>query len=324
MAGLCLVAMSQSLAAETTALKVTAEPLAAFAPLDPERTGFGKLTFLGGSVLKSDARRFGGISSLDMSADGTRLVGVSDLGDWITATVATTPEGAPTLTGIEMAPLLDPSGKPLTSKQWKDAEGISAVPGRPGIYHVSFERRDRIWAYDLGKRGFAARPSEIAVPKPVHDLPANKGIEALIVLPAGSPLGAATIAFAENPVDGFLSGYIIGGTASGAFRVRAHKQFDATDASLDPDGNIVLLERYFSVLTGPEMALHRIRVSDIADGATIYPELLMEGDVAVEIDNMEALGIHRDAQGRTIVTIMSDNNFTRLQRTLLLRFELRD
>ena len=42
-----------------------------------------------------------------------------------------------------------------------------------------------------------------------------------------------------------------------------------------------------------------------------------------EIDNMEALGVHTDAKGQTVLTLMSDDNFNGfLQRTLLLQFTL--
>jgi hypothetical protein len=37
---------------------------------------------------------------------------------------------------------------------------------------------------------------------------------------------------------------------------------------------------------------------------------------------MEALDVHRNAAGETILTVMSDDNFSPLQRTLLLRFAL--
>jgi len=37
---------------------------------------------------------------------------------------------------------------------------------------------------------------------------------------------------------------------------------------------------------------------------------------------MEALGIHRTAQGETVLTLLSDDNFSSLQRTLLLQFTL--
>jgi hypothetical protein len=42
-----------------------------------------------------------------------------------------------------------------------------------------------------------------------------------------------------------------------------------------------------------------------------------------EIDNMEGLGLHTNAAGETIVTLVSDDNFNPLfQRTVLLQFAL--
>jgi hypothetical protein len=49
----------------------------------------------------------------------------------------------------------------------------------------------------------------------------------------------------------------------------------------------------------------------------------MEADLSHEIDNMEALAVHKDQNGDTVLTIISDDNFNRsLQRTLLLQFTL--
>jgi hypothetical protein len=39
-----------------------------------------------------------------------------------------------------------------------------------------------------------------------------------------------------------------------------------------------------------------------------------------EIDNMEGLSIHPGADGERILTLISDDNFSFLQRTLLLQF----
>jgi len=41
-----------------------------------------------------------------------------------------------------------------------------------------------------------------------------------------------------------------------------------------------------------------------------------------EIDNMEGLAVHRNAKGETILTLISDDNFSSFQRTLLLQFAL--
>jgi hypothetical protein len=39
---------------------------------------------------------------------------------------------------------------------------------------------------------------------------------------------------------------------------------------------------------------------------------------------MEGLSIHRSATGETVLTLISDDNFSVLQRTLLLQFVLRE
>jgi hypothetical protein len=50
--------------------------------------------------------------------------------------------------------------------------------------------------------------------------------------------------------------------------------------------------------------------------------VLVEADLGYNIDNMEALSVHRSAQGDTVLTLISDDNFSPLQRTILLQFTL--
>jgi hypothetical protein len=49
---------------------------------------------------------------------------------------------------------------------------------------------------------------------------------------------------------------------------------------------------------------------------------LIEADGSFQIDNMEGLSVHRNAAGEIILTLVSDDNYSRLQRTLLLQFAL--
>jgi hypothetical protein len=49
---------------------------------------------------------------------------------------------------------------------------------------------------------------------------------------------------------------------------------------------------------------------------------LIEADRSFVIDNMEALAAHRNAAGDTVLTVVSDDNFNPLQRTILLRFAI--
>jgi hypothetical protein len=41
-----------------------------------------------------------------------------------------------------------------------------------------------------------------------------------------------------------------------------------------------------------------------------------------QIDNMEGLSAHRSPEGETVLTLVSDDNFSLIQRTLLLQFTL--
>jgi hypothetical protein len=50
--------------------------------------------------------------------------------------------------------------------------------------------------------------------------------------------------------------------------------------------------------------------------------MLLEADLGYEIDNMEGLSVHRGAAGETVLTLVSDDNFSIIQRTLLLQFTL--
>ena len=86
-----------------------------------------------------------------------------------------------------------------------------------------------------------------------------------------------------------------------------------------------MLERRFRYHRRREDAhsagLRRKRPS--APGAVLDSEVLFETDDVLEIDNMEGLAAHADAKGRTILTVISDDNFnSAFQRTLLMQFEL--
>jgi hypothetical protein len=47
---------------------------------------------------------------------------------------------------------------------------------------------------------------------------------------------------------------------------------------------------------------------------------MIEADLGYQIDNMEGIAVHRPAGGETIITLVSDDNFSVIQRNLLLQF----
>ncbi len=72
------------------------------------------------------------------------------------------------------------------------------------------------------------------------------------------------------------------------------------------------------------MRIRRIPLAAIKPGALVDGAPLISADLAYQIDNMEGIGVSRDAPGDTILTLVSDDNFSALQRTLLLQFKLVD
>ena len=49
---------------------------------------------------------------------------------------------------------------------------------------------------------------------------------------------------------------------------------------------------------------------------------IIEADLAYQIDNMEGIAVHRNSAGEAIVTLVSDDNFSIIQRNLLLQFSV--
>ena len=98
--------------------------------------------------------------------------------------------------------------------------------------------------------------------------------------------------------------------------------FDITDATALPDGGIVVLERRFRFSEGVKMRLRRIAANELKRDTLIEGEVLLDADDSLNIDNMEAIAAHRAASGETVLTLMSDDNFSALQRTLIMQFTL--
>ncbi len=69
------------------------------------------------------------------------------------------------------------------------------------------------------------------------------------------------------------------------------------------------------------MRIRRVPLAELKGGALLDGPVLVEADLGYEIDNMEGLSVHQE-NGRTILTLISDDNFSVIQRTLLLEFEL--
>jgi hypothetical protein len=303
------------------AIEITAQRLEGFEHTDPTRRQFGMLEFRGGLALTSRAKEFGGISAIRVQPDGANFIALTDKGWWLKGRIvyeATRPVG---IADAEMAPIRGPDGRTLASRRWYDTESI-AQDG--GTLYVGIERVNRIVRFDYGKDGLLARGQPIDVPLGVRLLPTNRGLEALVFVPRGQPLGGALIAISERGLDrdGNIIGFLIGGPRPVTFTLKRSADFDVTDAALLPAGDLLVLERKFSWTTGLFVRIRRIKLVDVRPGALIDGPVLFGADLGHEIDKMEGLSVHRSANGETVLTLISDDNFSPLQRTLLLQFTL--
>jgi hypothetical protein len=117
-------------------------------------------------------------------------------------------------------------------------------------------------------------------------------------------------------------GFILTGPRKGVFSIVRSADYETTDLAFLPSGEMLLLERRFALLRGMAARIRRFPADAIAPGATVDGPVIFEADGAHQVDNLEGIALHRDPDGATIVTLISDNNFSVLQRTLLLEFKL--
>ncbi len=302
-------------------ITVTARPVDLYAPPRPERgRRVGALEFLVGLELRSDARDFGGFSGIRISPSGSRMLALSDAAFWLDAGFELE-DGLPRgIRDARMAPLLGPEG-PLTAREDRDPEALIRDPDG---FHVAFEHHQRLlfypaadpWIAPSPLLGTAGRP--VAVPPAVLDNPPNGGLEAGVRLADGRLL-----LFSEETRvgPGVKRAWLVGpqGRAE-PLAYRAAGGLGATAAARAPDGDIFLLLRSFTRLEGVSVVLRRIPAATIAPGAVLEGDDLARLAPPLTVDNFEGLDVRRDTAGRTLVYLISDDNFNPLQRTLLLVF----
>lgn len=298
---------------------VTSASLSRFALLT-NTTSFGPLSWRGGIELTSANKKFGGLSGLIMSDECTSMRAVSDAGRWLTANVTYSKSVLSGLTAASIVPILDDKGKPPSSKRWGDAEAIAAGPNGKTI--VGFESRTRVGAYDLKGKGMTARFQNLNPPKDIVRGKRNGELESLGYFKNGA-LKGYYIAIAESNSDaqGNTKAWAWNGKRSIAFSIKQIESYNITDITLLPNDDVLVLQRSYSPMTLPGMAMSRFSASAIKQGKTVQPETLLNVRAPFyAIDNMEGLAIC-ERNGELRLNILSDNNFnTRRQRTLLLQF----
>lgn len=272
----------------------------------------------GGAMLADEVRFAGGVELvLDQTSplhslsdlkliDTDDFVAVTDAGDLVRGRLRL--DAAGRLRGVESLryrrlTLLD--GSPITDKADGDAEGLFLDAN--GHLAVSFERRHRIWSYGP-LDSLAGRPGPLRSPDAAFG--DNDGMEALSAASGGWRTAGE-------------SGGVWDCTASACRVVVApppepipDSEYRITGMDRDPGGDgFWVVERRFRPPVDVRARLRRMA----ADG-TLGP-VLVEQSLPSAVDNFEGIAAVARGDGVRLYILSDDNNSSR-QRTLLLAFDV--
>lgn len=276
---------------------------------DPARRRLGGLIFLEGWAIESNDPRFGGISAIRV--DGDEVLAVSDAGSLIRLTLPANGSAQITIHTLSEGPGL------ASSKFDRDVEAMTAHGGHAWL---AFEGRNAIWRYNRddwsSDAGFE--------PPAMQDWPGNDGGEAMLRQADGSFL---IFSEGKGRPDGSTEALLfegdpaVAGTSTATLGYRAPDGYRITDAARLPDGRILYLNRRASILEGFSARLTVGRGGEFEAGEILAGREIARFDAPITVDNFEAMSIGQE-DGRTVVWLASDDNFSALQRTLLLKFAL--
>jgi hypothetical protein len=284
------------------------------------QTRFGDFEFVGGLELSSSSSFLGAMSAMRLAEDRNRFLGVMDTGFWYAGRLERDDSGR--MIGVEdftVSPILDSLGNGSDEKWMFDAEGVVL---RGDEVLVSFERHHRVDIYPADRPGRATPLGSLPVLIPEYEFRGNRGLEMIAVAPAASQLSGAVVAISEKSLNesGDIFAAILTGPSKGVFFVKRDPPFDITDGDFLPNGDLLLLERRFSIAQGVGMRIRRIEGSRLGPGNLVDGETILEADYGYQIDNMEGLDVTTDADGQVFITMVSDDNHSILQRSLILEF----
>lgn len=296
-----------------------------------ERHDFGRLIWRGGVVLHSPSPYFGGYSGLVLNADGTQLLAISDSGSWLSAKLNYDGKRVTGLSEGRIGAIPQKDGKPLANRRLRDAESIVSLNAETSktmndiLVLIGFEGRHRIDEYTFANDAMRGPVKTLPLPANLKRMHRNVGLEALGTLQGGHYAGAV-VAISEHllsPEGDHTGAIIIGGQSSPLYFARTD-EFDITDIKGLKDGSILLLERSFDKTTFHlETRIRHIPAKDIKPDAYLIGDELLRAGPEMQIDNFEGLAVSEGTKGETIITLISDDNFSFLQRTLLVQFEMK-
>ena len=249
---------------------------------------------------------FGGHSALMLGEDGDKTL-VSDLGHFL-------PLAGDHRTGPVRVQLV--GERFAVASEWQplfDMESAT-VDHATGRSWIGFEQVHVITRF--GPTGMA----EKSVRRPEFaDWSANAGLEAIQRLPDGR-----FIALREEDGEGWLfDGDPVEGARAMRFTVKGLSGYEPVDMGLLPDGRVIVLLRRLALAFPPFSSA--LAVGDprlIAEGQDWQLEIVGDLDALLPRENYEGLAVDSSDPSAPVLWLISDNNRSALQRTLLARIAL--
>ncbi|MEL7026269.1 MAG: esterase-like activity of phytase family protein [Pseudomonadota bacterium] len=235
-----------------------------------------------------------GVSGIEVSADGSTFLAVSDAGWFLEGTLE---RNDSTLVGGEVTavlPILGQDGRPVAARRvgdWSDAEGIAI--GADGQLYVSFERWMRVVPYDdtTAIAGWIKDHPEFL------SYPENRQMESVAIDPESRVIALPE---SEGPAGGFPIYRLDDDGWQVATFIEASNAYSIVGADFSDDGRLFILERKLVLFTWWQ---NRIREVDPETGAA---KVIWEPG-SNDYGNLEGISIWRAPDGLRAVMI-ADNN----------------
>lgn len=292
-------------------IKMFSEPLALDTTL-PNRRQVGALTLTGAWSLTSDSRNFGGFSALDVN--GNQVTALSDAGTLLRFRLGRFGNAS----GASLVRVPEQCGH-VARKYDNDTESLTHDLERQHWW-IGFEWRNVVCRTDSN----FSRSDAVFAPAAIASWPQRAGPESMTMLQDGRFLLIAEdgvggggisplVLFDRDPTDPAAVATTI------AFRPPAG--FKPTDVAQLPDSRLLVLTRRFalwSLFTSKLVLLDPIAPKPVG---TLQGRVIAHFEPPVLADNFEGLSVTVE-DGKPIIWIISDDNYMRWQRTLLLKFAL--
>lgn len=268
----------------------------------------GAARFLGSHAWQEDSPDFGGLSGIDLADDGSSFTAITDRGHLLRGRILRDGED---ITGVALDSMVeqtDTTGRPLPP-DLRDSEGLALLPD--GTLCISYEGLARI---------LCTAPGDTA-PRRIPDHPRfaalqiNSGLEALAVDPLGR---LYTLPERSGALDRPFPVWRWDGTSwDSPFAIPRSEGFLPVGADFGPDGRFYLLERSFNGIGFRS----RVRSFDVTGDRLSDARTLLD-TIVLRHDNLEGIAVWRDDAGRIRLTMVSDDNFRRFQRSEIVDYVL--